>query len=178
MSFRKKHKSDCRLSNQTPLNFVLWDKTKFISGIFNLFTHYFLFQNSDKTVIHFVLKKKPWDTQETYIDGKVHSIYYKLFKEFLIALEIDNQLKINQESFLNKALRISKNSTPILWLVYFNIKKTFFFLFRNSKGVDGANDFLNRIRIYRSSQKDPRFVLESKKFMANWRLKLKKLSEV
>lgn len=176
--FSKKHQCDCRLSNQTPLNFVLWDKTKFISGIFNLFAHYFLFQNSDETVIHFVLKKKPWNTKETYIDAKTHPIYYKLFKEFLICLKIDKQLKFKHESFLNKARRISKNSAPFLWLVYFKIKKIIFFLLRNSEGVDGTNDFLNRIRKYRSSQKDPRMILESKQFMANWRIKLRKLNEI
>ena len=157
------------------MNIVLWNRTKFLSGEFNLFTSYLLINESHRSVVHYVLKKKPWCNIETYIDGMVHPVYYDLFDQFMRCLNLDKKIFLKKESLINKFRRVSKNSFPLSWFVYFKLKKIFYSLLKNSKKVEGADDFLNRIILYRRLFKDPKLVVASQQLMSHWMQQLEKL---
>ena len=166
------------------MNFVAWNKTKFLNAEFNLFPHYIKLENSDKIILHFVPKEKPWRYKITFTDTQIPSVYHELFKLFFSYLKLDTEItytkKIiySKESIFKKFSRITKNSTPLLWILYFKIKKPFYTLLKNSQGRVWANEFLNRFQIYRLSQKDPKTISASNQLISNWIKKLERLEGV
>lgn len=172
LDFCRKHKRQYYHADQTPLNFIFWNKTKFISAEFNLFGFYIPLKEPDKTIIHFNNPIKPWSaiSDETYIP-----VYDEIFKEILFRLKLDTLKKSSVKEWIK--FRLKKHIHFIL-IFFYKIKKLINILLRNTDKVKDSENNIRATINFNLLKKDEKLIAVQNIFRSNWLEKIKLLDNV
>ncbi len=170
--FARKHKGQFKFNDQTMMNFLLWDQSKFLSYEYNNYMWYSGVGFSDQLVLHYTFDIKPWMYDFGDSGILVLSVYNDLLKRLPLDLRWDSlPIKI----FLGLKARKFLIDFPLVSLFLFRAKSFYFFIKGNFPEYRKAKAAAIYFHTIFKNKRKLEFIENQKKFVSLWSRKLSRL---